>query len=518
MSRVNRNINDVVNQINENGIRVLINSRNIVEELHNSRPGVTVQFYEIPLNGVNIHQEEIDRVNREREQERLNRRRRIAERVSRYPPGDNSVWRDRRTRNQDAPASTNANANAHERAPASASTNANANASVNEHAPTNAHEHAPAPVPSTSPELETIPTPSIPEDDYIQRQMEERELAHTRRINSISIDVNLFVPEAAGLFNHAVVRLSHVRLSCEINDPCYSCAFRYLTHGLLELVKIIAPSKYRHAMSTFHRGREPTLDTDRYLYENGFAMPNKEVEDYIFDFTSIVYGMFNRNGPFYREEHTPIWVNIDANRNLYFNSQPVCTMICDHGCGENGLIYLNDLKNCNENRAAFETEKHLFEIFKQEMWYILLGVLRSKFRMFNEIPNIRGLIRRTNSSDRLDSVLLSDGRNDTEFDAVNIMYQRSPFRNSPRLIQVQRKPVRIRCATVGNNERILKHKNVHKKKPMRFSTRIDYRDRDINNHEQFGPYIQYRPVCVSRYIIHNNIDKFLSEDDTNYID
>lgn len=76
------------------GVEAYMTNSNVMEELHNSRDN-TIRFYDIPIEGTRPQPDTNDYSTiiqgSQADRERRNQL---------YPPGDNSVWRDRRTRNQ----------------------------------------------------------------------------------------------------------------------------------------------------------------------------------------------------------------------------------------------------------------------------------------------------------------------------------------------------------------------------------------------------------------------------------
>lgn len=513
MSRTNNgSIAELAARLVANGniINDLMNSNNLVEEIHNSRNG-PVRIYEIPLNGP-ARQE---RAQRDREQqERLDRQRREREqRWARYPPGDTTVWRDRRTRDQPV-ASGNINVRP--------SHDHNNDDPVQQHTVTEGitDQRRPAIVfgqhPPNRQRVRINSNINYDTSDRINEEMEERERQHDNTLEIYRLLVQQYAPDLYDLYQFAVSTMEHVRLNCEISDPCYSCAHGNHSRGIVKLASIVNPTLYEEAKSTFHRG-EPTFQTEHFLMTHGFGTESREANDLIFDFSSMISSMFLQRGHLYRNEHAPVYVVIDADGTVYFNGTRKFKLT-KHYEPDRGLIFLEKLQRTDSNRHLFETEKKIFNVFREDIWHVLIALLRGKYRMFNAIPELKIPLKRSSSNDNLNANHdrpLSNGLNDTGL-VRTIIYNGQPFRNSPKEIRVERP--RVVMYGFDGGHRMLLRRRKSKSKPTRLDgTRIDYRDHDANWND-YSPYINYRPVSMSTYIIHNNIDKTLSEDDSNYVE
>lgn len=533
------------------GIEAYMTDSNVMEELHNSRDN-TVRFYDIPIEGNRPQPDPDDTSNiiqgSQADRERRNRL---------YPAGDNSVWRDRRTRNQPSEQASHVRVSIQTPAPQDRRYNGDRFANhpttrfegpldTTHHnvtsrlirneplrAPTEEETRAAAervrrnrqPERSNS-VLQNRPsdTPSeyeITIDRSIMEENERKHRAHEVRIAEITDMIHQYSLNHHQLFVHLTRHTEKARLACEINDCCYSCAHSYLSEGLYNLVRMLDSRLYVECHSTLSRGN-PTMKTDAFIHQRGFIQSNHEISDLIFDYTTLIRAILGIHSDTYLQTDIPIYVHIDEHNNVTFNGDHMVTLTDPYN-GPDCLIYLRQLKHTDANRHIFEHEKQLFKALENELWHALINILRGKYRQFNRIPKIKPTIRRYNSSDNLKQLdqLLSDGLTPEEAAPVVITYNRPPFRNPPREIKIQRANVRMYVRHVNNVPIVKQH--VHHFKPPRDSAvtlKIDYRDHNIEeHHDEYVPYLEYRPTSIGKYLAHNHItNKMLSEDDCDCIE
>ena len=489
---------------NDGGINAYLDDEHMIEEIHNSRNG-GVRFYEIPLTP------ERQRPNRQQTPAEAHAQR-CRERNALYPPGNTEVWRDRRTRNQPRPTATpviTIQVAAH------VDTEAQRLRAEREAADREA-ERQRAEREAERQRRNEESTRQI--QAWMRAEAERKERAHDERIDEMMNLIRDYSPNHQVLFSRIVPYLEHLRLACEINDPCYSCAFNYYEHGMLKMVELADPTLYKSLKRTFHRGN-PSPETGRVIMESGvMASGDTEVSNLIFDFTSLIQMVYGENSKDRLVISTPVFVHIDEHNNVYFNGSHVCTLSRVYDLTD-GLIYLRQLRRDNVDRSVFETEKAILKALHDECWYALLNILRNKYRLFNIIPKVQPKLRRSKSTDKLSAdIKLSDGRTNEERLPVVIHYQRPPFARDGRDIPIERPNLTV-VAKLVNDRLILKQPILHHHVgvPTGFSKRTDHYDHDIAaHHDNYVPYVSYRPISIGRYIANNDIDYNLSEDDCDY--
>lgn len=489
--------------VNGEGVDAYMNDEHLIEELHNSNSR-GVRFYEIPLTP---------------------ERQRVRDRNERYLAGD-SVWQDRRTPTVTIQVTTNTP----HRVPSLGETMRNANErlqririaseEMNERARLDARQRSERRERRRETEEQRLQREER-EREREQRLAEEcaqREARHNERIEEMMRLVRECSPNHSLLFSRVIDTVEHLRLACEISDPCYSCAFSYLDYGLVNIIKIVNPLLHTQLISTYNRGN-PTFRTNQMIMESGIVNHfDREVSDIIFDFASLIQMIYTETSRD-RQTHTlPLFAHVDEHNNLTFNGDHICTLSRTYDF-EDGLIYLKQLRNDNIDRAVFENEKRIFKALNDECWYALLNILRNKYRLFNSIPKIAPKIRRTNSVERIDQLIkLEDGRPEEDYLPTVIRYERPPFVRDGRDITIERPKISLRAKTV-EDKTILTHPIVHHRVdiPSGHGMRIDYRDHNIEEyHDNYLPYLVYRPINIGRYISNNNVEYNLSEDDGDY--
>lgn len=452
-SRHQRQINHILNNITD-----YVNGQPNVEEMHLSRNG-TVRYVEIPITRQANNRQQTD------EQAERRRRHQIQRTDSIAPQPD-----PRRVR---------------------------------------FNQRAPQPPQPTEEELRIRAERAARADQALRERIEEREATRESAITAIKAVMKRNCPDFSQMFDRIIDNNPCIRYAAEINDPCYSCSFNYLRHGMLEIAKRVNKPLYEEAMrTTLHRG-ETTFSTDRLLAERGFmSHTSSTINDIIFDISSIVHAIGCNHHDC--NERVPVFVSVDAENYAYFDgirmfkfSKPVSF---NNGLN-NGLIFLFNVKKTDDTKHLFPIEKEFFQCLKTEMWERLLFILRNEFKLFNEAPLITRTLRRTNSNDNLNGDILIT---DVTGEQRTVEWRFSP-RTSPRTIHID--PLHIEAHGVGiNGGIVLKHKKIHKRR-RDITRRVDYRDHDQSFHHD--PDVRYRPVCMSRYIKQHNIDKNLSEDDGN---
>lgn len=493
---------------NNGGINAYLDDEHMIEEIHNSRNG-GVRFYEIPLtperNRPNRQQssifDNIDASNRrnvptQRPNPSEVHAQRCRERNALYPPGNTDVWRDRRTRNQPRPTATPVVT-----IQVTVDPNTERLRAEREAERQRRYEESTRQM-----------------QEYLNEEAERKERAHNERLDEMLNLIRDYSPNHHLLFNRVRNYLEHLRLACEINDPCYSCAFNYLDHGLTKMVELADPTLFKSLKRTYYRG-SPSHETSRVIMESGVMNDqSREVSDIIFDFSSLIQMIYSENSKDRLAINTPVFVHVDDHNNLFFNGSHICTLSRVYDFTD-GLIYLRQLRRDSVERDVFENEKAILKALHEECWYALLNILRKKYRMFNIIPNVQPKLRRSKSKDNLSAdVTLTDGRRLEEYLPTVIHYTRPPFARDGRDITIQRPTLNV-TAKLVNDRLILKHPTLHHhvSVPSGYSKRTDHFDYDITvHHDEYVPFVSYRPISLGRYIANNDIDYNLSEDDADY--
>lgn len=341
--------------------------------------------------------------------------------------------------------------------------------------------------------------------------MERKHRSHIERINELNNLISEFAPDHLQLYRELITDTSNVRLSIEIDDPCYSCAFDNYMNGIFKICQLVDPKLWNEAKQTF-RNNKPCFATAAFINRRGLLPEsNIEVRNLIFDFDSIIQ---NAIGTSNRNVYIPIFIHVDGNGFICFDGIPICKTR-QNKFPRSGSIYLKSISKNNHTQIMFDTEKEIKEFLIRELWYIVIDILRNKYRLLNSVDCVNIIKRKRSCSfDNLNDESLNNGLSENENEDVVIKYQQSPFRSQPRDIVIKHSKVDMKAKNICGTP-MLKHKVIHKK-VRKNDIRTDFRDKE--DYSECVPYMKYRPTNISNYIINNGIEKVLSEDDTAFIE